>query len=628
MIPQKALYINASNGSFRVEEVKDEEVIGPLDFAYKYTYPDDKFFFGIGPLAGSIIPGSRRMIFCGKSPLWENFYISTMGGAGQIFFHLNINYVVIEGACKEFSVLKLKYEQGKLSVAFEPVKVEETWKGYNGKIGFYALQDYVYDKCHAEYDKCIDSFGKLRILAVGPASLWTNMGAIGSAYVTKDGPGPVDTWAGRGGIGSKMIQKHRIAAIIYGGDYASTELHNREEINQFFQKKYNMDMMKEDMKVGVKYLYDPAFESGGTMGVNFTVTKRWLFTFNYSSIYFADADRLEIHKRFIENHYLEQFNKETIEKKMFKTCGEACPLACKKMHDIYKKDYEPYQALGPNSGIFDQRAAEKLNHYADAMGFDAIQIGGMVSWFMECLAKGLIKRADFGLTKTPRWDWKIFDIEKDSMSNAELGVQIMNLMLSPKHNAIFKDSIRAAAKRIDAKFGTKTKDLAVYNAYGAESCMVPNQYWALGLFSPMPIMGKYFQYYHNEIVNPYELGKMNVERMIKEFYSDNAGFCRFHRGWAEELLPEIINQHFHMSIDFFKHHKKLAQMINLNNKSVFWESERVVDIIKEFFRVTLIDRPDQKDAKEWLAKFEKDKWKAAKECWDEISRGINDAMKD
>ncbi|MBN2459243.1 aldehyde ferredoxin oxidoreductase [Candidatus Woesearchaeota archaeon] len=628
MIPQKALYVNAADGSFRVEEVKDEEIIGPLDFAYKYAYPKDKFFFGMGPLAGSIIPGSRRMIFCGKSPQWDNFYISTMGGAAQIFFHLNINYVVIEGACKEHSILKLKYEQGNLSASFEPVKVKKIWKGYNDKIGFYALQDYVYDQYHSEYANCLDEFGKFRILAVGPASLNTNMGAIGSAYVTPDGPGNVDCWAGRGGIGSKLLQKHKIAAIVYGGDYKSTELHNREEINKFFTDKYDEEMLKKDMEETIKYRYDPACQSGGTLGVNFTTTRKWLFSFNYSSIYLTDAMRLDIHNRLIVSHYLKQFNEETIAKKTFKTCGEACPVACKKMHGIYKKDYEPYQTLGPNAGIFDQRAAEKLNHYADAMGFDAIQIGGLVSWTMECLDKSLVQKEELGLSLMPSWDWKNFDAVNDSMSNAELGVQIIDMVLSPAFNSTFKDSIRSAAKKLDAKYKTNTQGLAVYNAYGENGCMVPNQYWALGLFSPMPIMGKYFQYYRNDIIDPYQLGKANVERMVKEFYSDNGGFCRFHRGWVEELLPEIINKHFGLNVDFYSHHKKLAQKINQDNKSVFWESERVVDIIREFFRATLADKPDNNDAKQWLARFEKDKWKAAKECWDEIVRGISDALKD
>ena len=228
----------------------------------------------------------------------------------------------------------------------------------------------------------------------------------------------------------------------------------------------------------------------------------------------------------------------------------------------------------------------------------------------------------------PKWDWKTLDREKDSMHNAELGIQIIDMILNPKYNKIFNKSIRVAAKNLDKKFGVKSKDLAVYNAYSDEGCMVPNQYWALGLFSPMPIMGKYFQYYQNKIVDPYELGKQNVERMIKEFYSDNGGFCRFHRSWVEELLQDIINKHYNINVDFYSHHKKLAQKINMNNKSVFWESERVIDIVKEFDRTVLAEYPTSEAAKKWLEKFEKDKFGAAKECWEEIRRGINDALKD
>ena len=34
------------------------------------------------------------------------------------------------------------------------------------------------------------------------------------------------------------------------------------------------------------------------------------------------------------------------------------------MNGEFKKDYEPYQTMGPLCGIFDQRAAERLNHRA------------------------------------------------------------------------------------------------------------------------------------------------------------------------------------------------------------------------------------------------------------------------
>ena len=106
--------------------------------------------------------------------------------------------------------------------------------------------------------------------------------------------------------------------------------------------------------------------------------------------------RLAQHTAFVREHYLQQFNAEIIQPKHFAHCGEPCSVACKKYDRIYKKDYEPYQALGPQCGVFDQRAAEELNHFVDAMAVDAIQMGGMVSWIMECVRDGLIDPAEFG----------------------------------------------------------------------------------------------------------------------------------------------------------------------------------------------------------------------------------------
>ena len=61
------------------------------------------------------------------------------------------------------------------------------------------------------------------------------------------------------------------------------------------------------------------------------------------------------------------------------SCGEPCPLSCKKIYHEHKKDYEPYEAMGPNSGIFDQRAAEEAVKEVEVMGFDAIEFGNVGS---------------------------------------------------------------------------------------------------------------------------------------------------------------------------------------------------------------------------------------------------------
>jgi glyceraldehyde-3-phosphate dehydrogenase (ferredoxin) len=624
-IPQNVLYIDSASGTYSIKDVDDESIIGPVDFGFKSVEEDkSSFCFGSGVLAGSNIPGTRRLIFTGMSPLWEGFYISTMGGAAFVFHKLGLNYVCIRGKCEKRSVMEIKRLDGDITVSFHPIDVEKVWEDYKDETGIYALQQYVYDNYGEGFNAC-------RILVTGPAALKTRVGAVASAPIVGGKITPVDCWAGRGGLGSKLVQQHNIAAIIYGGDFVDAPdapVKNKVEIDKMFDEKFHKKMIQEDMAATVKYRYDPAFHSGGTLGVNYTKLKGWMFSFNYQSIYYSEDDRLTIHKQFVLEHYLKQFNEETIDKKQFKHCGEPCGALCKKMNGIYKKDYEPYQTMGPNSGIFDQRAAEKINHYADAMGFDAIQVGSLISWIMECILKKKFPKEDFDIDMEPSWDWKNFDIIKDSHNNADMGCQIIDRILNSDKCAIFREGIRNAAKTLDKRYGTDTINLAVFNSFAEEGCMVPNQYWVPGMFSPMPIMGKYFEHYGADYLDPYELGKKNAERMIKELYCDNTGICRFHRAWVEALIDDLIDHLFNVKVDYYAQHRKLAQAINMGNKSVFWESERVIDIIKGYLEKVLTGEPENKELKSWVDRFNSDKFATAKDYWQKILNGINDAFSD
>jgi len=620
MIKQTALYINAADKSFKTEELTDPEIIGPVDFGFKQS-KENAFTFGRGILADSLIPGTKRLIFSANSPLWGSFYISTMGGAGEIFKGLGINYVSIKGSCDNYSILKLKRVNNEITAEFEYIDIEPIWKDYDNKVGVYALQKFVFDNFSKEYQNC-------RILVTGPASMKTNNGAIASAPIVNNEVTYVDCWAGRGGLGSKLVQEHKIVAIIYGGDFICNNpiMKDLKYVDKVFNEKLGKNMMPEDIESTIKYRYDPVLKTGGTLGVNFTKLKDWMLSFNYDSINFTNEKRLKIHENFIVNHYLKQFNEETIETKSFKHCGEPCPAMCKKMRDEFKKDYEPYESMGPNAGIFDQRAAEKLNHYADAMGFDAIQVGSLISWIMEIISKGLIKKEDLNLTIDPKFDPDNFNIIDDSMNNADLGIEIINMILFSEKGELFRKGIRTAAKELDKKFNINSINYAVFNSFGKSGCMVPNQYWVPGMFSPMPIMGKYFEYYGSEFIPPKELGKMNVERMIKELYCDNAGVCRFHRKWVESIIHDIVKELLGEEIDYPAHHKKLSQDINWGNKPVFWESERVIDLIKVYLEKIQEGDPENEELKGWIEKFKTNKNEAAKEYWSLIKEGIYEAL--
>ena len=232
-----------------------------------------------------------------------------------------------------------------------------------------------------------------------------------------------------------------------------------------------------------------------------------IIAFNYRTIYMDESERLELHQRFIVDHYLRQFNEETIVPKQQHTCGEPCPAVCKKYRDEYKKDYEPYQTMGPLCGIFDQRAAERLNHHADAYGFDAISVGGVLAWLMECLDQRLARAgrtwaSPSGPSSRPRR----FAVETDSMHNADLGIDLLDAIIQRRGLLDLGEGARKFARRLARDKGKEVLDPFVYVAFARKGWMVPNQYWTPGVLSPMAIMGKYYMYYGNDFAPPRTLG--------------------------------------------------------------------------------------------------------------------------
>lgn len=135
------------------------------------------------------------------------------------------------------------------------------------------------------------------------------------------------------------------------------------------------------------------------------------------------------------------------------------------MHGRFKKDYEPYQTMGPLCGIFDQRADEQLNHHADRLGFDAISAGGTLAWLMDCIDDDLITPGDLGVDKVPRWEMTNFDVVKDSMHNAELGMALLDQMIQPGGSIALQFGARKLARRLAREKGRQVLDRFVYNAF-------------------------------------------------------------------------------------------------------------------------------------------------------------------
>lgn len=631
---QRELVIDAATGDYEIQPVVDERIVGPVDYGWvRYQEDPDSLCWGGGPLAGSNIPGTRRLVFTGYSPAWEGFYISSLGGGAYVSHRVGADFFCLRGRCDTDSVLILNHRNGEIEVRFEPIDPDVIWANYAGadgtkRVGFFALQQAIFDRYGGEY-----SGDWVRVFAVGPAARYTREGIIGSSPIRKGLVTPVEDWAGRGGLGSRLLQQHRVAGCIFGGQWVDPDLKDSREIDGYFLEHYGQKAIKTDIAVTSKYRYVPEFETGGTFGVNMRSADDTLFSFNFQSVLQPAAARRQQHQRLILGHYLAQFNQQTIKPRKFAHCGEPCPVVCKKLHRHYKKDYEPYQALGPQCGIFDQRAAERINHLVDAMGFDAIQMGSTVSWIMELVHQGLVPPEDFGLPPAHALSFGFtsgdgFDAVEDSARNADYAIAIVEMILFTPAGEHFREGMRAAAAWLDARYAIRSVDRAAYLPHGESGCMAPNQYWVPGMFAPMPMMGKYFVYYGVDFVPPRQLGWKCVHRMVYELFSENSGACRFHRKWVETIVDDIIRAHYDVDINYEAHQFELARQIYeaQGRGSGFWESERVVDIIHQHLERWGEAGLEDSELQRWIARFREEKWAAARAYWDEVAAGIQEAF--
>lgn len=619
---QRVLFVDAATAYYKLRRYPLTEHFGPVDLGLHVSGRYRSLNIGAGLFAGSILPGSNRLIFNGFSPCWRGFYISSMGGAGLVFDNLGINMVSIVGKAPSPSVLYLNRDHGEeVQVELIPVDASRIWAG--GRGGAYAMMDEALRICGPRYA------GEYRALAVGPAALSTDYAGVLSAPVKDGKASDVDTWAGRGGFGSMLLAEHGIAAVVYGGTVVDDDFRDRSVADAWFEEKYKQKLAVKDFEATAKYRFDPKFQTGGTLGVNYATVGGRIIAFNYRSMDWPEEKRLALHKRLILDHYLRQFNEETIAPKKQATCGEPCSAVCKKLNGEYKKDYEPYQTMGPLCGIFDQRAAELLNRASDAAGFDAISGGGVLAWLMDCLDSGELSPEDLGVSAKPRWELDGFDPVADSMHNAKLGVELIDAILEKRGLLDLSEGVRKWARRVRRERGVRILDRFVYTANGRKGWMVPNQYWTPGALAPMAIMGKYYMHYGSEFLPPRELGRTCAERLKKELIMDNAGVCRFHRGWAEEYVPQAMETLYGKRDAYLRSVSSAASRLNSRNAGVYWESESNVRFVKSFLRrAREVEKQSSRELDRWISFFDEDPGEAALEFWFETRKGIDESLRD
>ena len=594
----KNALINATTKKFEVIEKNILPITWGLYWhnkfeTWKYDVYDERnvFCFGRGVLP---VIGGHRLVFSFRSPLWDGFYFSSMGGAGYQFMGTGLNNIAIIGRCEKPSILVIENE-GQLKIDF--IEVKEDLKTV------YDVSNYILELYK---DK------NLRSVVVGEAAKRTNMGGLFSQTVRngKFIEGSED-WAARGGGGSVLYRAHNIMGIAFFGNEKENK-EEKEKAKKIIEEYYNKPVSKVVLEHTKKYRYDEETKTGGTFGNNWILYKEKVPIFNWRMPYIDREDRKKILDKILK-FYLETFNKESIETKKWTNCGEPCPVLCKKYRNKNKVDYEPYAANGTLLGIFDLYEADRVVKEVDALGFDAIEIGNLTAWVFELLDVGLLREEELNIKK-PVFDYKKIvngddnEIKEISKHNAEQAIKFMHNLVE-NSNEIYKIlslGKRKASKILNERFksrvdkvGKKFNDFAAYIPLGDWGEMAPNLYWTPGFFIPLVVQGRYLTYYKPEFNEPEKLAELIVDSIKLELPIENLGICRFHRRWLKPILNDLTKEFLDIE-DIVEDSIKLYREICEYNKKVGYpakiESERVEDLIIALAR--------EFNNEKWTKKFE------------------------
>jgi glyceraldehyde-3-phosphate dehydrogenase (ferredoxin) len=527
----KALFINAKEKSFWIENIEHEKIMGILDLGiflhmerYK-SYEKDVFseenavIIGRGKLNYG---GTQRGVFVFRSPLHGGLHSSTMGDLGEYFKRAGIDAICIEG-------------KADLPVFVAIVNNEVKFIDSEIPDNIFAKEKELYSKVRDIYED-----KPFRIVLTGKAAENTVYACVVSSKPNRIGVIP--DVAGRGGAGSVLVRAHNVVGFSVGGD-------NPLEIET------NAELAREQIEATKKY------REKGTFAANYPHLEANTIIMNWTSLLLPRAKRKELFEKLIKEELLKNysFNSET--------CGERCVAVCKKFECDVKVDYEPAEGLGPFIGIFNRVYIRELIHLVDAYGMDAIYLGNVLGVVFEALHKDVLPLELFSLSEKPSMDINSPSSEKNFL----IAKYLIDKIASGEFQTL-GEGIRKFSKELGIQ------EFALYVPHGKEFDMTPNFYWSLGLILPIVMHGKYFSDYHTIVKPPEEYAKTCAERTIKEYVLDNLGICRFHRGWMEKRLENVHLENAKYWITKLWEYKEKADAL-----PDFWESSKTLSVVKKLF---------------------------------------------
>jgi len=270
------------------------------------------FLIGMGPFAGSGIPGAHRLIAVFRSPLTGTIHVSALGGAAWKWFRSGVNGVIVVGRTSSPVAIAVSSPDDVRLIDVDLSEAFQYWRG-----GAYGLAKYLLDRA---------GIPNARAVVIGPAATRTLNGILFSPDIEHGDlrQGTEDS-AARGGPGTALYAAHNVVGFVVGGSEPPPHhLRNVKVVDDASQRILGRRFVDALTSATTKYRHDPKLGTGGTFGVNYVHYRDLLPTFGYKSIYLSHEERVR-HAQWILEYFWKPFNRLVFEEgRSWYNCGEPC----------------------------------------------------------------------------------------------------------------------------------------------------------------------------------------------------------------------------------------------------------------------------------------------------------------
>ena len=425
----KVLQVDLSTGEIKTEDLPQELLVNylggrGLNMQALYDQvppqvdplgPDNKLFIGVGPLTGTLFPGSARVNFSAKSPQTGILGDSNAGGFfGPELKFAGFDQVVIKGKAEKPVYLYIKDGKAELRDA------QHLW----GKDVF-ATQETI-------LEELADS--RVQVACIGPAA---ENGVKYSGIFCN-----LVRAAARTGMGAVMASKNLKAVAVRGTlDLKAAQPENFKELLQ-----------KIDQEIYQHFEYKTRLLLGTTKLVHALNEAGCLATRHFQTGRFEGAEEVS-GERLAETY-----------RSKGKGCF-ACTVPCSRFFRIEEGKYAGLQSEGPEFeglagfssrvGVADLGAALKGVDLCNRYGMDVISASECISFAMELYEKGLLIKEDTdGLELTWGNDEAVLTLLEKIAKREGFG-------------DLLADGVVVAAKRIgkgSEKYAMHVKGLEIFQA--------------------------------------------------------------------------------------------------------------------------------------------------------------------